>query len=468
MNFLNPTKVVLALTVLFFMASGQPKAQDVTVYTSDSILGMIEANGDYAFAAAVADIDKARARRDQAMAALYPSLSLSASGQKYQSTQKWREDNAEVYGTLEVVQPIYDFGQSASEIDASGSDVMAAEAALVTARNAVLLEGLAVFYNLHASEVKLRADYETHTSAYTRWQSAKERQALGTENPLVVSEWLTKVEKTRLIYYRERSRNTRLRLRLEELTGATFGEELVVPPPPPTERPLDIDREVFAEAVIARNPEIKVLLKKAEATGLRRKGVASLPSLKAFANVGHSSRDMRGRNEYAYGARLEWPIFDGGIISAKRSGLAADESRLNAQIEVKRRGLRLLGHALLLNRDDAYQLVISARADKDYNDKQLLYRQQLYMQNRVSDLGPAMGRSTAAEAELIRATGVYNVSLAEIAVALGEHPAEGLKSNFLTRVTGQTGLPSDQFEPKSGSGFGQDDQDTLNRNPNTQ
>ncbi|MBT4463910.1 MAG: TolC family protein, partial [Rhodospirillaceae bacterium] len=418
------------------------------------------------FAAAATDIDKARARRDQATAALYPTVSLSATSQKYQSTQKWREDNAEVYGTLEVAQPIYDFGKSAAEIDASGSDVAAAEQAMIAARNAVLMEGLAVFYNLHASEVKLRADYEAHTSVYVRWETAKERLVLGTANPMEVAEWLTKVEKTRLIYRREQSRNTHLRLRLEELTGATFDDELVAPPPPPKEKPFDVDREDFANAVMARNPGILALIKKAEATGMRRDGVGSLPSLQAFANVGHYSRDMRGRNEYAYGARLSWPIFDGGINSAKRSQLAADERRLNAQIATKKGALRLAAHDLILARDDSFQHVISALADKDFNDRQLLYRQQLYMQNRVSDLGPAMGRSTASDAELIRATGSYYVNLAKIAVILGEHPAEGLKPNFLTRMTGQTGLPTDQFVPKAGSGFGQDDQNTLNRNPN--
>lgn len=459
----------LSIALLLVSLLGAPvtvNAQDATPRTAEDILALIEANGDYAFTAASADISKARARRDQAMAALYPSLSLSATGQKYQSTLKYLSDDAEVYGTLGLVQPIYDFGKSASEIDATGSEVEAAEKALITARGAVLMEGLALFYDLHASEVKLRANYESHTSAYVRWESAKERLGRGTSSPLEVSEWLTKVEKTRLVYFRERSRNISLRLRLEELTGTGFDEELVSPPPPPKQKPLDIDREVFAKAVIAHNPDIQALLKKAEATGLRRDGVSSLPSLEAFANLNHYSRNSRGRHEYAYGARLSWPIFDGGIKSAQRSQLAADESRLNAIIEVKKRDLRLAAHSLLLDRDDSYQQVISAMADKDYTDKQLLYRQQLYMQNRVSNLGPAMGRSTAAEAELIRATGIYYISLAKIAVILGEHPADGMKLGFLTKITGQTGLSSDQFMPKSGSGFGQEDQDKTNRNPN--
>lgn len=466
MGLLHKLTAPMMLSALLSAAPVAVHAQDITVRSAEDILTLIETNGGYVFAAAAADIDKARARRDQAMAALYPRLSLTATGQKYESTNKWREDNAEIYGTLEVAQPIYDFGKSAAEIDATGSEVEAAEKLLITARNTALLEGLAVFYDLHASEVKLRADYEVHTSAYVRWESIKDRLVQGTVSPLKVSEQLNKVEATRLIYYRERSRNIRLRLRLEELTGTSFAEELVSPPPPPKQKPLDIDREAFAEVVVARNPDIQALMKKAEAAGTRRDGVGSLPSLEAFANIGHSSRDMRGRNEYAYGARLSWPIFDGGINSARRSGLAAEESRLRALIVARKRELRLKAHGLLLDRDDSYQQVISAMANKDYTDKQLLYRQQLYMQNRVSNLGPAMGRSTAAEAELIRATGVYYISQARIAVILGEHPAEGLKRGFLTRMTGQTGLSSDQFTPKSGSGFGQEDQDMPTTNPN--
>jgi len=431
--------------------------------TSLEILQLIEANGDYAFAAAGADISIARARLDEAKSALYPSLSLNTTGQVYQSTEN-NIDNAEVFGALEVVQPIYDFGKSSSEIEAAGSDVEAAQQALITAKNMVLLEGLSLFYNLHASELQLRAYNEIHASAYVRWDRIKEQLGLGRASPIDVSKALMLVEKTRLDYYRERSRNNTYRIRLEELINQTLPGELIMPPPPPAKGPQETDREEFAKLVTQRNPEMMALMKQAKARGLQRSGISSLPSVEAFGNVGHSSRDLRGRNEYAVGARMSWPIFDGGIKGAQRNRLAAEESRINARMEVMRRQLRLKAHSALMNRNDTFQRVISAKAGLDYAQKNLLRRQQLYSHERVADLGRAMIENSQAESELIRATGAYRLELAGIALLLGDHPSKGLEDGYLVSIMGTKATPAQGYIPKGGSGFGQDDQNKVNRN----
>lgn len=428
------------------------------------ILELIQKNGAYAFAAAAADIDIARAKRDQARFALYPRLSLNALGQRYQSSQKWQSPGQEIYGSLEVVQPIYDFGKTGSQIDAAGSAVEAAEMALVTARNTVLLEGMALYYELHASEMQLRAFNENHASAYVRWERAKEKLDLGQASPLNVAKALALVESTRLEYYRERSRNNTFRIRLEELIAQDLPEELISPPAPPDKVPPDIDRIEFANLVTQRNPQVAVLMKNVEAARMRRGGVSNLPSLEAYGNFGQTSRTLNRRNEYALGARLSWTIFNGGIQGAKRNQIAAEESRFNALLDVKQRQLRRQAQGVLMDRDNAYQRVIAAKAALDYAQKNLLLRQQQYSQERVADLGGAMIDFSTAEAELIRATGAYNMEMARIAVLLGLNPVEGLKDGFMVSVLGLQGGPTEGYVPKGGSGFGQDDQDKVNRN----
>ncbi|MBL6931866.1 MAG: TolC family protein, partial [Rhodospirillales bacterium] len=205
--------------------------------TTPQILKLIETHGSYAIGEAAANIDVARARLDEANSALYPRVSLDATGQRYQSTQKWQADDAEIYGALEVVQPIYDFGKSGSEIDAAVSEVAAAEQAMITARNTVLLEGLALFFELHASELQLRAFNEIHASAYVSWDRAKEQLGIGRASPVDVAEALALVEKTRLDYFRERSHNFTYRIRLEELIAQTLPAELISPPKPPEKAP---------------------------------------------------------------------------------------------------------------------------------------------------------------------------------------------------------------------------------------
>jgi len=443
----------------FTAAQEQPKEP-----SAQQVLELIESNGNYAFAAAAADIEIARAKRDQARSALFPRLSLNTTAQGYKPGQYWRNDNSEIYGDLEVVQPIYDFGKTGSQINAAGSDVEAAQQALVTARNTVLLEGLALFFNLHASELQVRAFNENLASAYVTWDRDKEQLGLGRASPLDVARSLALVEKNRLEYYRERSRNNAIRIRLEELIGQTLPTELIASPTPPRKAPLEVSREEFSLLVIKRNPEIAKLMKQAEAARMRRGGVSNLPSLEAFGNVGRFSRTSRSRNDYAVGARLSWPIFNGGLQDAERNQLAAEESRLNAHIDVKRRTLRLRAYSALMDRDDAYQRVIAAKAELDYAQKNLLRRQQLYGQERVADLGRAMIDNTGAEAELIRATGAYNIEMARIAVLLGLNPGQGLSDEFLGDTLGIKEGPRENYTPKAGSGFGQDDQDKVNRN----
>jgi len=450
--------------VLFGLGSVSAAAQDETVITAAHVLERIQTNGDYAIATAAANIDIARARLAEADAGLMPTLSLSATAELYRPSadKKYPEDNAETFGKLEVVQPIYDFGKRASARDAAGRETEAAEQALVSARNTVLLEGLALYYDLHASELEVRGLNESHTSAYIKWDRAKENLTLGRASPVDVAKALMLAEQRRLIYYREQSRNAGYRLRLEELMGETLPEELISPPKPPKAKPAEINREKFIAAVLERNPDVVALVKQSEAAGLRRGGVGATPSLDAFANTGYTTRDLRGRNDYAVGARLSWPIFDGGATAAKKTRLAAEQSRMNAKLEAKKSDLRRRALIAVMDLSDAYQRVISALAKHDYTSKNLLRRQQLYAQERVADLGSAMIGHTQAEAELVRATGAYRMVQARMAVLLGERPGRGIEPDFLA-AQGFVEKSGGSFVPKSGTGFGQDDQDEFKR-----
>ncbi|MBT7942066.1 MAG: TolC family protein [Alphaproteobacteria bacterium] len=454
--------VVLASVVVGPVQAQEKEAQ--TALSATGLLELIETNGGYAFAAAASNIDAAQARLDGALANLFPRLTGTVTGKYFESKKAVETRDTDVQSKLELVQPIFDFGQTYSRVRAARSDISAAEERLRVARHTVLMEGLAVFYDLHVSDLRLHSLNQDHASAYVRWERSVERLKLGQTDPVTVAEKLARVEKSRFAFHRERSRNSALRLRLEDLTGTVFSGEMIDPPKPPTKKPIEVDTKILFTFAESRNSEIKALSRRAEALGHRRDGTGTRPRIEAFGNVGQTSRESRSRDEWAVGARMTVPFFDGGTKNAERAGLSAEFKRVRAELEVRRRDLRRQLREAMLTRRDSWQQVIAARANKDFLGRRLAKRQRLYEQERVSDLGRAMIEFSAGESDLVRATGTYYIDSARLAVLLGEHPSHGLGEGFLGPLLGgNIDTKEDRFVPKEGSGFGQDDTPKTSR-----
>tara|TARA_B100000676_G_C17495275_1_gene540362 strand:- start:16 stop:420 length:405 start_codon:yes stop_codon:yes gene_type:complete len=130
----------------------------------------------------------------------------------------------------------------------------------------------------------------------------------------------------------------------------------------------------------------------------------------------------------------------------------------------KQRQVRLKAHKAIMDRDNAYQRIISAKSSFDFAQKKLLRSQQLYSLERATSIGKAMIESTKAETELVQATGDYLLELAGIAKLLGDNPLKGLEKDYLFSTIGLNTTQIESYIPKTGSGFGQVDQDELNRN----
>ena len=433
--------------------------------TAGEILALIEANGKSYFADASADLAAAAARLDQARARLFPRLTASVEGKRLNSSLSSDTHTYDFEGRIEVVQPIFDFGQTFSRIAAANLEKAAAGDTLVAARNTVLIEGLAVFFDLHASELEVQSLNESHASDYVRWDREKERMEKGQRSSIDVAWRLVKVEKSRLELRRAKSRNLILRLRLGELTGITFESEMYNSPKGPKRQPPTPDFTDLQKLAELRNPDILARRKKLEAIRLRRQGTVSRPSLEGFGEVNKYQRTSPFRDQWAAGARLVWPLFDGGLKSAERSRLAAEEGRLVASYQRRLLALRRRTHSLVLSQADAWQQLIAARASFEFAKKYLLQHQRLYEMERVTDLGSAMVQFTKAEAEVVRAVGVFFVERARLAVLFGAPPRRSLEANFLFDLLGRKfDYVPKAFRPKGGSGFGQDDQNKININ----
>ena len=183
--------MVLALSLASIWTAtpdtARAQSQTATPVSADAVLAKIVERGNIYFAEAAADLAAAEARLERARAALFPTATATYEGERYRSTLASERDKAEVYGSVEVVQRLYDFGQSSSRIDAARADTDAAKLLDLDARNTVLMEGLALYYDLHASDLAVQALNQDHASAYVQWERAKEREGLGQQSPVDVA-----------------------------------------------------------------------------------------------------------------------------------------------------------------------------------------------------------------------------------------------------------------------------------------
>ena len=255
----------------------------------------------------------------------------------------------------------------------------------ITMEYAVMLRGVALFYDLHEAELRMRSVYEAHSSAYVRWGRARENLRMSRVTPRDVAKALALVEKTRLVFFKARTRVNTLRLDLQDLTGIKLPEEFSTPP--------------------------------------------SVPSIK-----------------------LPDLIYDEILAHAKMTRAA--------------RNIRRAIYDTLQDISNSWQAVITAQADLDYLKRELLYRQQIYQQDRATSLGSAMTDQTAGDADLVRAIGRYRLAVYRLSILLGNESADnltlsrgGLDAGYPFMAMGiDTSKQNERYVPKSGSGFGQDDQ----------
>jgi len=461
----NPVAALMLVAAVLAVGTAPGGAQESEArLTAGQLLERIATRGQVYFAEAAADLAAAEARLARARAALFPTATASYEGERFDSALATETETGEVFGSVQVVQRLYDFGQTSAQIDAAQAHAEAAEQRRLDARNTVLMEGMALYHDLHASDLTVQALNQDHASAYVHWERAQERHKLGQRSPVEVAEKLADVENSRLILHREQRRNMDLRLRLADLTGLAFDQELLNPPTGPKARPNAIEAEQFEKAVLERNPVLRALKRDADGLRLAHDGTGSRPVLEAFGAVNHYSRETRTRDEWTAGARIKWPFFDGGVKSAERARLTAELNRAEARLERARRDLARRARVTLRARDNAWQQLVAARARFDFTSKYLLQRQRLYEQERVTDLGRAMINFTDAEADVVRAAGQLRQVDAQLAVLLGEHPAVSLEQGFVTRILGAASIEKrDSYQTKGGSGFGQKDQDEIKR-----
>jgi adhesin transport system outer membrane protein len=417
--------------LLFFVLMTAPVPVRAGVPTPAELLGMIGDNPQLAMANASTDI--ATANLEKAMSALRPRAEINLDTKRFQSMRAVESRNSDVYGRLEIVQPLYDFGRSSGAIDAARSDTDARRSKALTVRNTLMLEGLAQYYALHASDLDVQALQEDNTIAFFRASRLQDKVAVGTANPIDVIDLRAKAEKAQYSYYGARSHNQEIRLRLQELTGVAFVETTFTPSPP-DDGPFEVDVDKILERAESALPELVGLRRHKQAFVARRDAVGLRPRVEAYGRLGESTRNLRGREDWAVGARFVLPLYAGGEPGAERARFAAEIRRIDGAIEARRRALRREVHVAVLARNDNWVRIRAARTAYKATRQRLVLEQLQRTQDRQATIGGMSARLTHIEADLVRAIGAYHMAGARLSTLLGMHPGESFKANFLEDV----------------------------------
>jgi len=405
-----------------------PNLARAAMPTPVELLGMIADNPRLAAAHAATDI--AQAHLQTARAALRPHFEFSADAKRFQSMQRTETRDSDVVSRLEVVQPIYDFGRSFSAIDAAAADARAQQASALDVRNTLMLEGLALYYELHASDLDVQALHEDNTIAFFQATRVAEKDAVGAANPIDIIDLRGKAEHARYTLYSARGRNRELRLRLFELTGVSF-DETTLTPSAPEQAVFEVDADKILALAEKALPALDALRRHKQSFTARQDAVGLTPRIEAYGRLSESTRNLRGRDDWALGARLVVPLYEGGARQASRARLGAEARRVEAEIETRRRALRREVHVAVLARSNNLLRIAAARTAYKAT-RQRLYLEQLQRgQDRQASVGGMSARLTHVEAELVRAIGAYHVAGAHLAALMGLHPADSFKANFL-------------------------------------
>jgi len=399
--------------------------------TPVELLGMIVDNPRLAMANASTDI--AKANLDRALSALRPRAEINLDAKRFKSMRAIESRNSDVYGRLEIVQPLYDFGRTSGSIDAARSDAEASRSQALTVRNTLMLEGLAQYYALHASDLEVQALQEDNTIAFFRASRLADKEVLGAANPIDVIDLRGKAEKARYIYYDARSHNQEIRLRLQELTGVAFVETTLTPSPP-DDGPFNVDIDKILELAEGALPELVALRRHKQAFVARQDATGLKPRVEAYGRLGESTRNLRGREDWALGARFVLPLYAGGEAGAVRARYAAEVRRIDAAIEARRRALRREIHVAVLARNDNWLRIRAARTAYKATRQRLVLEQLQRTQDRQATIGGMSARLTHIEADLVRAIGAYHMAGARLSTLMGMHPGESFTANFLEDV----------------------------------
>jgi len=315
--------------------------------------------------------------------------------------------------SLYVRKPLYDFGRTASRIEAAQQAEQSQRYRFQSFRDERRITIMQAFFDVLLADKEYARDNEAMAVSYIALDRLRNRQELGQASDIAVLEQEANYQQTRY--------QTALSENRQRSTRSVLANLLNRPGMLPTtlERPkLDNEKrklpefEQLLETALQNNPGIKSLEAAVEAARQRVEAIRAdkLPRLDGELEASNYSRELGSSDRWRAGVTLQVPIYSGGRVKAAVATQVAQQSKAQAALDQSRYDLRqellqqwLAIQRLKLQREKAY-------SEQDYRELYLDRSRADYELEFKADLGDAMVRLS--EAQLSVAQTDYQLALA--------------------------------------------------------
>jgi outer membrane protein TolC len=350
-------------------------------------------NGHPERLSAEAALAQAEAHKQQVEASDDLRLGLSAQLRAIEPSEIARyQSHNDSLARLTVSKQLYDFGRTAHAQDAADAGLASQQWQLVATRQERRLEIMSRFFDVLLADLEVARDNEALSIDYIRFDRARVKHELGklSDIDLLALESQYQQSRRTLTISQSRQRITRSQLAIGLNHPDDLPADLETPVFEPMKKQYDIDQLVMM--AIQGNPQLKSLrsqLRMAEKQ-LQVSEAQDNPVIRAELEAATYQRELGGRDPLSVALILEWPLYQGNLIDAKKAEQRALIQQKQAQLRAYELALRqqLLDYWMELEQLRIEYEALSVKGD--YRDLYLDRSRTLYEMDLATDLGDSM------------------------------------------------------------------------------
>uniref|UniRef100_Q31IA3 Outer membrane efflux protein n=1 Tax=Hydrogenovibrio crunogenus (strain DSM 25203 / XCL-2) TaxID=317025 RepID=Q31IA3_HYDCU len=392
-----PTSEQLAKPTMLIQEKQTPVYELPEPLTLKSVLALPESVSPQILAS---QARQAQAQADYALQDASNAVELNALGRiGWREYADHIEDNHLL--ALHVGKKLYDFGQTQSLIDAQ-EKISAAQTQLYEDQVIQFqIQLMQTFFNVILADFQYRIENEAMAVAYVALDKAKDRYELNRISDVDYLKLQADYEKILVKRSRAEYEQRRTRTVLANLAGQPhqLPDKLTFPRLKSVEDRTLKELEAYQEQALANNYQLKSLLLKRQAAQYRLEGESATdkPTFRVDAWGGKlSTYEYQREGRWRFDLSMDYPLYDGGIRSAKVSRARAEIQEIEADVTALEQHLRdqVADVYFKLKLSDAEKKQNKAFAD--YADLYLDYSRALYENESTTDLGDSMVRLSEA------------------------------------------------------------------------